>query len=72
MVENAVQHDPDAAGVGSVQQRPQGTVTSEDRVDAIIVVGVIAVISGGLEDRIEVDGRNAKILKIIQTLGHPQ
>ena len=62
VVEDAVEHDADAPGVGLVDQPPERGVAAQHRVDLLVVVRVIAVVRRRLEDRREVDGVDAQVL----------
>ncbi len=66
MVENAIQHDMHAAGVGLIQQHVKDRIFTEDRVHMPVVVCVITMVDGGHEDRIEINRINPKVLQIIQ------
>ena len=57
VVEHAVEHDAHPAFVRPIQELAQGRVATEERVDVEVVVGVVAVVRGGLEDRGQVDRR---------------
>ena len=68
VVEDAVEHDADAPGVGFVDQPAEGRVAAEHRVDLLVVVRVIAMVRGRLEDRREVDGVDAQVAQIVEML----
>jgi hypothetical protein len=44
MVEDAVQDDPHAPGMGGVEQGPQGVGAAEQRVHLVVVVRVVAMV----------------------------
>ncbi len=71
VVEDAVEDDPHPAVVGRVEQLAQGIVATEQRIDRQVVVGVIAVVRGRGEDRVEVERGDAEILEIAEVLGDP-
>src|SRR5207302_5899681 len=53
VVEDAVEYNPYTPRVGSIEQRAQGSVAAEQRVDVVVVVGVVAVVGRRLKDRVE-------------------
>ena len=44
----------------------QVLLTAEQRVDALVIAGIVAVIGIRLKDRIEINGGNVQALQIIQ------
>ena len=70
VVEHAVEHHPHAPRVAGVQELAQCGVAAEHRVDLLVVVRVVAVVAGGLEDRREVDRVDAEVLQIVELLDH--
>ncbi len=46
VVEDAIQHHTDAAGVRSVEQPPQGGIAAQHRVHLEVIVRVVAMIGG--------------------------
>jgi len=71
VVEHAVEHDLEPLGMGSVNQSPERGVSAEHGVDPEIVVGVVAVVRGRLEDRREIDRVDAEIGQVIQVFEDP-
>ena len=69
VVEHAVEDDPHPALVGPVEQLAQGVVTAEQRVDREVVVRVISMIRGRLEDRRHVDRGHAQVDEVVQVFG---
>ena len=69
MVEHPVEDDLHAPGVGAVEQLPQGRLSAEQRIDREVVVGMVAVVGGGGEDRCEVERVDAKLNQLIETVG---
>ena len=59
MVEDTVEDDFDIACMGGGEEFGKGFVTAEERIDLIIVVGVVAMIGGGLKNWREIDGVDA-------------
>ena len=72
VVEDAVEDDPHAAGVGRVEQLAQGRVAAEQRIDQLVVVGVVAVVRGRGEDRVQVERRDAQVAQVVEVLGDAQ
>ena len=72
VVEHAIQHHPDAAGVGRVQQLAQRRVAAQHRIHLEVVVGVIAMVRARAEDRVEIDGVDPQVGQVIQPLDHAQ
>jgi len=70
VVEDPIQHNADAAAVRLVQQAAQGGIPAEDGIDLQVVVGMVAVVGGGLEDRRKVNGIDAQVLQVIQLFQH--
>ena len=62
MVEDAVEDDADAARLHAASTLER-RVAAQHRIDLIVVVGVIAVVGGRLENRVEVDGVDAQVLQ---------
>ena len=69
VVEHAVEDDPDPAVVGGVEQLAQRRVAAEQRVDREVVVRVVAVVRGRLEDRREVQRVDPEVLEVVEVLG---
>ena len=72
VVEDAVQHHADAAGVRRVEQLAQRRVAAQHRVHLVVVVRVIAMVRARLEDRVEVDGVDPQVGQVVQVLGHAE
>src|SRR6266540_5044283 len=72
MVEYAVEHHLQPAPVRFVEQRVEGRIAAQQWVDLIIVVGVIAVVRGRLEDWREVDRGRAQVLDVVQALDYAE
>ena len=70
VIEHAVENDLHAAAVQFRRQRGEGRVAAERRIDVQIVVGVVAVIGAGREDRVHVDGVDAERLDVIEFVLH--
>ena len=58
--------------VGSVEQLAQRRVAAQQRVDLEVVVRVVAMVRGGLEDRGHVDRVDAEILEVVEALDDPE
>ena len=72
VVEHSVQDDADTSGMGGVQKLAESCVPAQEGIYPIVIVGVIAVVGRGLEDRVEVDGGDAQVHQVVQMFGHPQ
>ena len=59
VVEDAVQDDGDAQLLGCLAQLGKVLLGAQDRVDLGVVGRVVAVVTRGLKDGVEVDGRKA-------------
>ena len=70
VIEHAVQHDAHPALSGLAAQRTEILLAAEQRVDALVITGVVAVIGIRLKDRVKVDGGNVQALQIIQLGEH--
>ena len=68
VVEDAVEDDAHPPAVRHVEQLAQRLVPAEQRVDMEVVVRVVAVVRRGLEDRRQVDRRNAEVLQVVEPL----
>ena len=66
VIEHAVQYNAHAASGGFAAQRAEVLLTAEQRVDALVIAGIVAVIGIRLKDRIEINGGNVQALQIIQ------
>ena len=66
VIEHAVQYNAHAASGGFAAQRTEVLLTAEQRVDALVIAGIVAVIGIRLKDRIEINGGNVQALQIIQ------
>ena len=70
VVEHAVQHDAHAALCRLAAQRFEVLLVSEQRVDALIVARIIAVVGVRLKDRVEVQRAHMQALKIVELGQH--
>ena len=61
MVEHTVQDDGDAQLLGCLAQLGKVLLGAQDRVDLGVVGRVVAVVTRGLKDGVEVDGRKAQL-----------
>ena len=66
VIEYAIQYNAHAASGGFAAQRTEVLLTAEQRVDALVIAGIVAVIGIRLKDRIEINGGNVQALQIIQ------
>ena len=70
VVEHAVQHDAHAALCRLAAQRFEVLLVSEQRVDALIVARIIAMVGVRLKDRVEVQRAHMQALKIVELGQH--
>ena len=68
MVKNAIQNDVHPAPVGLIQQFEEDRVLPQNRVHMPVIIGVVAVVGGGHEDRVEVERVDPEVLQIVQFL----
>jgi len=68
VVEHAIEDDLDARLVGRPRQLAELSVGAEERIDAQVVLRVIGVVAGGVEDGVEVDDRDAQRLQVVEPL----
>ena len=68
MVENAVYDDAHPVAVSGVEQGVEIFAYTEFWVDFIVVAGVVAVVGGGEENGVEVEGVHAELEEIIEFL----
>ena len=66
VIEHTVQHDAHTASGGFAAQCAEILLAAEQRVDALVIAGVVAVIGIRLKNRVEVNGGNVQALQIIQ------
>ncbi len=66
VVEYAVQDDMDAAGVRLGRQAGEQGLVSHGWVDCQVIAGIVTMIGGGEENRVEVNGRHTQTLQVIQ------
>ena len=68
VVEDAVEDDLHPARVAGVEQLAERGVAPEKRVDRQVVIGVVAVVRGGGEDRVEVERRDPERLQVVEPI----
>src|SRR5262245_51874438 len=68
MIEDAIEDDANVASMGFVDQGAEGVVTAEERVDGEEVGRVVAMVGGGPENGVEVDGADAKVGEVVELL----
>ena len=69
VVEDAIQHHLDAAGVRLIQQGAQPGVAAQQGVHLVIIKGVVAVVGGRGEDGVQVQRGHAQFLQVAQLIG---
>lgn len=62
MIDHQIQYDLDPAFVGFLDEARKGLVGSVGLVDLAVIGGVVAVITGGREDRQKPDRRHTEII----------
>ena len=72
VIEHAVQHDANVPGMGLADQFPQSGVAAQQRIDFLVIVRVVAMIAGRLEDRVQIDRVDAEVGQVVQVLGDAQ
>ena len=72
VVEDTVKDDAHPSRVTGVEELTEGGRPTEERVDCQVVVGVVPVVRGRLEDWREVEGGDPKILQVVEMLGDPE
>lgn len=66
VVENAVQNHAHSALFRLLTQRFEVLLASEQRVDALVVAGVVAVVGVRLKNRVEVDGLHVQAFEVVE------
>ena len=72
VIEDAVEDHAHPSAVSGVEELAQRGIATEQRVDRQVVVGVIPMVGGGLEDRCEVERGDAEVLEVAQVLSDPE
>ena len=72
VVEDAIQDQPHAALVYRVDQLAQRFVAAQQRIHPPVVVGVVPMIRGRGEDRVQADGVDPQVDQVVEMLGDPQ
>lgn len=68
MVEDAVQHDGDAPGLGLAAEGTELLLVAQHGVNAQVVGRVVAVVAGRLKDGVEVDHGHAEVCQVVELL----
>ncbi len=68
VIENTIKDNPHAALVGTVEQLTQRVIAAQQRIDVVVIKGVIPVVRGRGKDRAGIDCRDTQILQIIELL----
>ncbi|CRH62053.1 Uncharacterised protein [Chlamydia trachomatis] len=66
MIEDGVENDANPVTVGGVDEGGEGGFVSESRVDGEVVLGIVAMVGVGFEDRREVEGVDAELDEMIE------
>ena len=72
VIEDAIEHHAHVARVRLVEQLAKCLVATQQRVDRVVVVGVIAVIGGRGENGREIQRRHAQVAQLVEVLGDTQ
>ncbi len=70
MIENAIQYNTHISAMDFFQQFLESFIATQHRVNLEVIMGMIAVVTGRLKDRIEIDCIHPQILQVIQLLEH--
>ena len=70
MIGDKIEHQAHASLVGLVDQLPQILFAPKARLDLKVIADVISMVGGTTKDRREPDGVEAKLLDMVQLLGH--
>jgi hypothetical protein len=71
VVEHAIEHDPEPALVTGLHQPPQHLQIPELRVHRKIILGVVFMVAGTLENGREIQRRDAEIGQVVQAVDDP-
>ncbi len=66
VIEHAVEDDPHSACVGFVDELSQSRVAAQERIDHLVVVGVVAMVRCRSEDRSQVQRRYAEAREVVE------
>jgi hypothetical protein len=66
VVEHAVEHHADVAGVGVVEQFAEGVGAAKQGVHLVVVVRVVAVVGRRRKDGVQVEGRHPQVVEVIE------
>ena len=72
VVEHAIQNHFHLALVGGLEQFLEGSIATQNRIHAQIILGVIPMVGRALEDGAQVERVHAQVLQVVQLLGHAQ
>ncbi len=70
VVENAVEHELHAAPLQVFDQGVEGLPAAQVRVDLVVVLGVVAVARGALENGRQVEATGAQVVQVVERLDH--
>jgi hypothetical protein len=66
VIKDAIQDDADAASMARPDQFAQCVVSTEQRVDSEVVVCMIAVVTGGLEDGSQIESIDSQRFDVVK------
>src|ERR1041384_4957828 len=72
MIEDTVQNDPNIVPVSLFEQLQEGGIPAKQRIDGIIIVGMITMVGGRGKDRVEIESRDPQGFQVIQVLRNPK
>ncbi len=72
MIKHTIQNDPDSSLVCRLKKLSKSSITTQNRINIAIIMGVIAVISGRGENGIQIDSVNSQISQVIQSFHNTQ
>ena len=70
VVEDPIEQQPHPPAFELRQERLKGRLAAQQRIDLEVVVGVVAVIGGRAEDRIEIEAAHPQALEVIEPVQH--
>ncbi len=65
MVEHAVEDDADAALLARLEESLERVIATQQRVDLVVIVRMVAMVRGRLEDRVEVQRGDAQVDDVV-------
>ena len=69
VIEDGIENDADPPLMGRIDEGGEGGFVSKSGVDGEVVLGVVAVVGAGFEDRREVEGVDTELGEMIESAG---